>query len=173
MFVLLAGVSAGLMTSRKTQSALGAFLLQRGVWLIFIECVVVATAWSFAPWGIEQLDGRVGVPMQVIWVIGASMVVLAGAQFVGQRVCLIIGGAIVAGHNLLDPIWPATSGVLDTSHPLWVALHAQMAIASGSFTFLMVYPLLPWVGVMLLGTVSRPSSRKPRGGAMRDCSPGA
>jgi hypothetical protein len=38
-----------LMTSRKTPSALGAFLFKRGVWLIFIEWCVVATAWSFAP----------------------------------------------------------------------------------------------------------------------------
>ncbi len=34
VFVFLAGTSAGLMTSRKTQSALGAFLFKRGVWLI-------------------------------------------------------------------------------------------------------------------------------------------
>ena len=151
VFVFLAGTSAGMMTSRKTQSELGAFLLKRGLWLIVVEWFVIATAWSFAPWGIEQLDGRVGVVMQVIWAIGASMIVLAAAQFLGQRVCLMIGGAILVGHNLLDPIWPTTSGVFDTGHPLWVALHAQMATASGPFFFAMVYPLLPWTGVMLLG----------------------
>lgn len=156
VFVFLAGTSAGLMTSRKTQSALGAFLFKRGVWLIFIESSIVASAWSFAPWGIEQLDGRVGVVMQVIWAIGASMVVLAGTQFLGQRACLCIGGAILAGHNLLDQIWPATSGIFDLGHPWWVALHAQMAIASGPFFVVMVYPLLPWTGVMLLGYGAAP-----------------
>jgi uncharacterized membrane protein len=156
VFVFLAGTSAGLMTSRKTPSALGAFLFKRGVWLICIEWLVVATAWSFAPWGIEQLDGRVGVVMQVIWAIGASMVVLAGAQFLGQRACLIIGAAILVGHNLLDPIWPATSSIFDTGHPWWVALHAQMAIAIGPFFLVMVYPLLPWTGVMLLGYGTAP-----------------
>jgi uncharacterized membrane protein len=79
------------------------------------------------------------------------MIVLAGAQFLGQRVCLLFGGAILVGHNLLDPIWSATSGVFDTGHPAWVALHAQMAIPSGPFFVAMVYPLLPWAGVMLLG----------------------
>jgi uncharacterized membrane protein len=150
-----------LMTSRRTPSALGAFLLTRGMWLIFIEWFVVATAWSFAPWGIEQLDGRVGVAMQVIWAIGASMVVLSGAQFLGQRVCLIMGGAILVGHNLLDPVWPATGGVLDAGQPLWVALHAQMAFASGPFFFLVVYPLLPWIGVMLVGYGTAPLFREP------------
>ena len=161
LFVFLAGTSAGLMTSRRTRSALGTFLFKRGVWLILVEWFVIATAWSFAPWGIEQLDGRTGVVMQVIWAIGASMIVLAGAQFLGQRVCLIIGGAILAGHNLLDPIWPVTTGVFDTGHPWWVALHAQMGIPSGPFFFAMVYPLLPWAGVMLLGFGTAPLFQQP------------
>ena len=156
VFVFLAGTSAGLMTSRKTPSALGKFLFTRGLWLIVVECVVVATAWSFAPWGIEQLGGRVGVVMQVIWVIGASMVVLAGAQFLGQRVCLVIGVSIVLGHNLLDPIWPVTSGLFDAAHPVWVALHAQMRTDIGPFSFVWVYPLVPWIGVMLLGFGTAP-----------------
>ena len=151
VFVFLAGTSAGLMTARRSRSALGAFLFTRGIWLICVEWLVVATAWSFAPWGIEQLGGLVGVPMQVIWAIGASMVVLAGAQFLGPRACLVVGSAILVGHNLLDPLWPATSGPFDAGHPLWAALHAQMAIAIGPFLFAFVYPLLPWTGVMLLG----------------------
>lgn len=161
VFVFLAGTSAGLMASRKTQPALGAFLFKRGVWLICVEWFVVATAWSFAPGGIEQLGGRMGVVMQVIWAIGASMIVLAGVQFFGQRVCVVVGGAILVGHNLLDPIWPVTSGVFDTGHPWWVALHAQMAIASGPFFFAMVYPVLPWTGVMLLGYGTAPLFQEP------------
>jgi uncharacterized membrane protein len=160
-FVFLAGTSAGLMALRKTQSALAAFLFTRGVWLIFVELFVVATAWSFAPGGVEQLGGRVGLVMQVIWAIGASMVVLAGAQFLGQRVCLTIGAAIVVGHNLLDAVWPATGGVFDFGHPWWVAMHAQMAIAGGPFVFAMVYPLLPWTGVMLLGFGAAPLFLEP------------
>jgi len=151
VFVFLAGTSAGLMTSRRTPSALGAFLFTRGLWLIFVEVLIVATGWSFAPGGMEQLDGRVGVVMQVIWAIGASMVVLSGAQFLGQRACLAIGGAILVGHNLLDPTWPVTSGIFDANHPVWVALHAQMRTNVGPFSFFWVYPLLPWAGVMLLG----------------------
>ena len=151
VFVFLAGTSAGLMAARKTPSGLGAFLFKRGVWLVLIELVVVSTAWSFAPWGVAQLGGQVAIPMQVIWAIGGSMVVLAGAQFLGQRACLIAGGAIVVGHNLLDPIWPVTDGIFDVSHPLWIALHTQMAFAVGPFIFAFVYPLLPWIGVMLLG----------------------
>ncbi len=151
VFMFLAGTSAGLMAARKTPSELGRFLLTRGLWLVAIEATVVATAWTFAPWGLAALDGAVLVPMAVIWAIGASMVVLAGAQFLGARACLIGGALIVAGHNLLDPVWPATNGILDTMHPWWVALHAQMGIAAPPFLVVFVYPVLPWIGVMLLG----------------------
>ena len=151
VFVFLAGTSAGLMTARRTPSALGAFLFTRGVWLILIECSVVALAWSFAPLGVPQAGGAIVVPLGVIWVIGASMVVLAGAQYFGHRACLVIGAAMIVGHNLLDPIWPVTSGVFDVGQPLWVAMHAQMAIAIGPVLVGVVYPLVPWPGVMLLG----------------------
>ena len=151
VFVFLAGTSAGLMTARKTRSALGTFLLIRGLWLIVVELFVVATAWSFAPWGMEQVGGLVAVPMQVIWAIGASMIVLAGVQFLGQRVCLVIGGAIIAGHNLLDLVWPVTGGLFDTGSPAWTALHAQTGVVIGPFYLAFAYPLLPWIGVMLAG----------------------
>jgi uncharacterized membrane protein len=138
------------MMARKSPSALGAFLLKRGMWLILIEWLVISTAWTFAPWGTEQMRGLVLVPMQVIWAIGASMVVLAGAQFFGRRTCGIVGAAVLVGHNLLDPVWPATSA-FDESGPLWAALHSQVPYVVGPFYLVFVYPLLPWIGVMLLG----------------------
>jgi uncharacterized membrane protein len=156
VFVFLAGTSAGLMTARKTPTALGTFLLQRGLWLIFVECFVVATAWSFAPTGVEQLGGRIGIVLQVIWAIGASMIVLAGAQFLGQRICLLLGMAIVVGHNVLDATWPVTGGVFDASQPWWVLWHAQMSTPTGPLLLVFVYPLLPWIGVMLLGFGTAP-----------------
>jgi uncharacterized membrane protein len=151
-FVFLAGTSAGLMVARKSRSELGRFLLSRGAWLILIEALVIATAWTFSPLGMEELGGLVRVPMQVIFAIGASMVVLAGAQFLGRRTCACIGAAIVLGHNLLDPVWPQTS-LLDTSTggPLWAALHSQMTYLVGPILIRFTYPLLPWIGVLLLG----------------------
>ena len=153
-FVFLAGTSAGLMAGRRSPSWLGAFLLKRGIWLIVVEVVLISTAWSFAPLGVEQLGGLIPIPMQVIWAIGASMVVLAGAQFLGHRACLVIGLAIVFGHNLLDLVWPQTSAPPDavaTTGPLWAALHSQVHQVVGPFRFRFQYPLLPWTGVMLFG----------------------
>ena len=115
-----------------------------------VEILIVSTLGTFSPWGIAGAGGRVFISMQVIWAIGASMIVLSGLQWLGRRACFALGVAIVAGHNLLDPIWPA-SKLADQQWPLWVALHSQMAIQVGPFLFRFAYPLLAWIGVMALG----------------------
>ena len=149
-FVFLAGTSAGLMAARKTPMELAYFLLTRGLWLIVLEVLIISTAWTFAPTGVEGFGGRIYVALQVIWAIGASMIVLAGAQFLGRHACLAIGVAILLGHNLLDPFWPAASTTASTA-PLWAALHSRQLYEAGAFRIFFSYPLLPWIGVMLLG----------------------
>src|SRR3954463_10113470 len=104
VFVLLAGVSAGLMASRRRREELFRFLLTRGLWLIAVECVVVSTSATFAPEGIPEVGGATLIILQTIWAIGGSMVALSVAQWFGRRTCLILGLAIVCGHNLLDPV---------------------------------------------------------------------
>jgi uncharacterized membrane protein len=151
VFVFLAGTSAGLMVARRNPTELCRFLLTRGLWLIFVEVVLISTATTFAPGGIEQLGGKTLVLMQVIWAIGASMILLAFAQFLGRTTCLALGVLIVFGHNLLDGVWPASRNLLDMSPPLWAALRVPMSKPAGPFFFLFIYPLLPWLGVMLLG----------------------
>jgi uncharacterized membrane protein len=151
VFVFLAGTSAGLMAPRRSASDLGRFLFTRGLWLVFVECTIVALGWSFAPTGIAELGGAVLTPLQVIWAIGASMLVLSAVQRLGRPACLAIGMAIVAGHNLLDPVWPKPTDMFDLTQPSWAALHTQISWVIGPFLVVNVYPLLPWVGVMLLG----------------------
>jgi uncharacterized membrane protein len=151
VFVLLAGTSAGLMAARKSSPDLCKFLLSRGLWLIFVEIFILSTAVTFAPGGIEQLGGRTFAFMQVLWAIGGSMVILAFVQFLGRTTCLVLGAIIVLGHNALDGHWPTSQGLFDTSPPLWAALHVPMSQVAGPFQFVLLYPLLPWLGVMLLG----------------------
>jgi uncharacterized membrane protein len=150
VFVLLAGVSAGLMMARKAPAGLSRTLFTRGLWLVLVEWFVVSTLTTFSPGGIAEVGGQMLVPMQVIWAIGVSMMVLSGAQLMGRRACLVIGLAIVAGHNLLDPLWPRTQ-LFDQNWPAWAALHSQMSLSIGPFLFVFVYPVLTWIGVMLLG----------------------
>ncbi len=150
VFIFLAGTSAGLMAGRKSPGELGAFLVKRGLWLIFVEITLVSTAWTFAPLGLEQLGGGIAVFLQVIWAIGASMIVLGAAQFLGARFCLLAGAVIVLGHNALDGLWPPPELFSGSSSPL-ALLFFQGSYAMPPFFVAVVYPLAAWVGVMLLG----------------------
>lgn len=150
VFVMSAGVSAGLMTTRRSPQELMAFLAKRGLWLLFVELAIISTAFTFSPLGIPQMGGKILIPMQVIWAIGASMLVLSVVQLTGRRVTLAIGLAIVLGHNALDWFWPVSSSQ-NAGLPLWVALHGSMSRIVGPFRLVVAYPILPWIGVMLTG----------------------
>jgi uncharacterized membrane protein len=137
-FILLAGVSAYLMSQRLTVPELRRFLITRGLWIIFLEMTVVLFGWTF------QVDYRDGLYLQVMWAIGASMVVLAAVvQLAPVTVCVIALG-MIAGHNLLDGIEPSSFGAWA---PLWNLLHVRGSLPFGWVS----YPLIPWVGVMMLG----------------------
>ena len=138
-FVLLAGVSAYLMGRRTTRAALTRALVTRGLWLIALEWTVVNFAWQF------NFRYEMGLVMQVIWVIGASMVLLGllvrlPAMWVGA-----IGLAICAGHNLFDSVSPDALGSWGW---LWKVLHVQAGPTGIAFVH---YPLVPWVGLMAVG----------------------
>jgi uncharacterized membrane protein len=149
-FVFLAGTSAGLMSARKSRSELGAFLVKRGLWLIFVEVAIISTSFTFAPLGITELGGATLILLQVIWAIGASMVLLGAAQFLGARPCLYLGILILLGHNSLDTLWPEPN--LQAGDSLLIALlFYQGSYLVGPFFIMTAYPLLAWFGVMLLG----------------------
>ncbi len=153
VFVFLAGASAWIAGTRRTRGELARFLLSRGAWLILIEMTVISLAWYFSSrW-------TMGAAAQVIWVIGASMILLAGLIYLPLAAVAAFGLTLVLGHNLLDGIQPAAFGALA---PLWHVLHVPGPL--GVVPVFMLYPLIPWVGVMALGYVAGPAvfSQDPR-----------
>lgn len=143
VFVFLAGVSAWLY--RKNTGAgdaeLRRFLISRGAWLVVAEFLLINPLWPL--W----IDGY--VVGQVIWAIGWSMVVLGLALPLGRRAIGMLGLLIVFGHNLLDGISAEAAGALS---PLWMFLHEEglVELAEGWHLYI-VYPVLPWIGVMMTG----------------------
>jgi len=136
-FVLLAGMSAFLQgQAGKGRGALARFLVSRGLWLIFLEMVLLNYGWNFTIYGFG---------LQVIWALGVGMIALAGLIWLPRGAVLAIGVAICAGHNLLDPVRPADLG---PAAPLWVMLHEGGPTLTA---FFIVYPVLPWIGVMARG----------------------
>src|SRR4026207_1331710 len=73
VFGFLAGTGAYLQYARgKSKKQLSWFLVTRGLWLIVLEVTIVKFGVTFS------LDYRFVGFLQVIWVIGVSMIVLAG-----------------------------------------------------------------------------------------------
>jgi uncharacterized membrane protein len=138
-FILLAGVSAYLMSRRTTKPALTRSLVTRGLWLIVLEWTVVTYAWTFS------FRYEMGAILQVIWAIGVSMIVLGLLVRLPVRVVGAIGLAICVGHNLLDSVPPEAFGEFAW---LWKVLHVKAGPTGIAFIY---YPLVPWVGLMAVG----------------------
>jgi len=143
-FVFLAGTSAFLYQARRRSRAeVSRFLLTRGLLLVVLELTVVRWAWTFNFSYTELLF------VQVIWVLGVSMIVLAGLIYLPLRAVAAVGVAMILGHNLLDGVTPQSLGAWG---PLWALLHVQTAIPlGGGRVFVVIYPLIPWIGVMAAG----------------------
>lgn len=155
-FVFLAGVSVYLQQQRgKPKGALSWLLITRGVWLIVLEFTVVNAGLSF------HLDATFWGAAQVIWVIGVSMIVLAGLIWLPLTVTLVFGLALIAGHNAFDAYHVAPWGGPGTPVPsagvwIWTVLHQPGMLpltSAGTPMFFVLYPLVPWVGVMAVGYV--------------------
>lgn len=146
IFVFLSGTSAYLQSLRKTKKELGTFLLKRGCWLIAVEWTIVAFAWTFNP-------AYHFIPFQVIWAIGISMVILGLLVLLRLplKMILVLGVLIVSGHNLLDFI-ERSQGFKANFY--WdIAHHGMFAVynIAGSHNAIIVYPFLPWAGLMMIG----------------------
>lgn len=142
VFVFLSGTSAFLSGRRKTKNELASFLFTRGLWLVFVEVAIFNLFLTFDP-------TYSFIAVQVLWVIGFSMIILAGMIYLPVSVIFITGLIIVCGHNFLD--------VFDVARPAsppvwWGFLHQQSFYPYGhNRIFAFLYPLIPWPGVMMLG----------------------
>ena len=154
VFSFLAGTGAFLATSRgKSVQQVSWFFFTRGLWLLFLEITVIGFAWTFVPWTAGS----------VIWILGWSMVLMAGIVRLPPRWIAVFGAGMVATHNLLDRVSPASFGKLAW---VWMLLHSPGEIqVTSHFTFRVLYVLIPWVGVMAAGfafgaLLLRPDRRK-------------
>jgi len=141
IFMLLAGTSAYLIGQKKTKSELSVFLVKRGLWLIFLEMIVVNFGWNF----------NITFPMFffiTIWALGVSMIVLAALIYLPKKLILGICILIVAGHNLLDNIHVAGNSLSAFG---WSVLHDQQFFTWHKEILLVGYPIIPLVAIMPLG----------------------
>ena len=144
-FVFLAGTGAYFQELRgKPKSDLSRFLVTRGLWLVALELTFLRVAIFFT------VDYAVFLAfLQVIWVIGVSMIVLAALIHLPLKAVLYGALGVIALHNLLDgvQVTGAWSG-------LWKILHQPGLVSpfgTPGPTALVLYPLIPWIAVMAAG----------------------
>lgn len=137
-FSFLAGLSAFIVGKGKTTTELSSFLLKRGLWLVFVELVIMDFGWCF------DITFR-SIMFQVIWILGISMIFLAGLIYLPKKIILIFSWVLIFGHNLLDNIH------FDNSI-LWTFLHERKPfLTTPDHIFRVGYSIIPWVAVMSLG----------------------
>jgi uncharacterized membrane protein len=148
-FVFLTGLGAWLYAnpaSGEPRSPAG-FLIKRGLLLIVLELTVINFAWA------GDMPPKT-LWLQVIWAIGISMVALGLMSGLPRWLLGALGFAIVFGHNLLTPV------SFPPGHPLfaiWTILHERaFLVPEGALKVKVTYPVLPWIGVILVGYFAGP-----------------
>lgn len=137
-FFLLMGTGAYLSLRKRSRSELAAFLITRGLWLIFVEVVLMRC------FGLQfNFDYHVTL-LTVLWALGWAMIGLAVLLALPTRWIAAVGIVMIAAHNLLDHV--------PTANSLWLILHRPGVVLSmpGHIVFV-AYPLIPWIGVTAAG----------------------
>ena len=138
-FVFLAGTALALSVEKRrrageTAGALDRFIVTRGLVIAALDPLWMSPV--FVPGAIL---------LQVLYAIGGSLVLMAALRRLGAGTLLAIGLVLLAGGEAL------------TGLALWLVggsptLPVALLLTGGQFGWLIVaYPLLPWLGIMLLG----------------------
>ena len=146
-FIFLAGLSAYLYGRWRSAGELSRFLLIRGLWLILLDLTLIKFGWRF---DVDLYRLTAGV----IFVIGASMVALAALIWLPRWAIAAVALIMLVGHNLLDGIKAEEFGGASW---VWHVLHEPGLVPLGDGASLYVlYPLIPWIGVMAAGYLLGP-----------------
>ena len=138
VFFLLTGTGAYLSLRKKSKRELSRFLFTRGLWLIFLELVVVRCfGWQF------NFDYRVTI-LNVLWALGWAMIVLPALVYLPAWAVAAFGVVMIATHNLFDSV--------ESSRWIWFLLHSPNFIVNQpEHVVFVAYALVPWVGVTAAG----------------------
>jgi uncharacterized membrane protein len=145
-FVFLSGVSAFLsMKSKHDLPAARKFLLTRGLWLIVLEFTLI----SFGIW----FDIHVSIFFfNVIATIGFGFIILSLLLKATPTTIGIIGLSIICLHNL-SLLVPGTDPSLFKKIVMSFFAPGAFPLGGGRL-FIMGYPPIPWLGIMLVGFAS-------------------
>lgn len=137
-FIFLAGASIAISNFQQRQQGINEAviereLLLRGAFITLIDLCLFSLV--------------SGKPIfQVLYAIGISMMLMAPLQRLGIRMALLLSLLIIVGSELLLMIlWQPGIEI-----PFWLAITFAPVFGEA---YTVLYPALPWLGIMLLGWV--------------------
>jgi uncharacterized membrane protein len=149
-FVFLAGASLALSVTRRLRDRIPSAVLDRDILIRGALLIVLDLVWMGWMW-------RLGLPIQlgVLYAIGASMIAMIPLRRLPPAAVGCLGVLVMAGGE-------AVTGLVDPGTTL-----AAATLAGGQIgPILFFYPVLPWMGFLLLGwavgmRLARPASCAP------------
>jgi uncharacterized membrane protein len=144
-FVFFAGTGIFLYEQKLNDPrALTRYLLTRGLWLIFLELIVIRFFWEF------NLDLSRFILAGVIWMLGCCMILMSALIKLPFKAILVSGLVLAFGQQLFHYVPAAFPGTLQEPvayfwnffYPTGLAYTERIAI---------LYVLIPWIGVMAIG----------------------
>ncbi len=109
--------------------------------MVFLDLTIITFGWNF--------DLSYLTFLNVVWAIGVSMIVLAALIQLPMPAIIGFGVFMVVGHNLLDGV--SSDNMSGAWALIWQILHEQGFVELPLIRYFVIYPLIPWFGVMALG----------------------
>lgn len=143
-FVTLAGVALAISSESRrakgeSDKSIGRHILYRGLLIFALEVVWMSPV---------MMEGFGRYLFQVLYAIGMSLVCMSVLRRLGDRALAMLGVALALGSELL--LRGLTSAGVTRTIP-------SAVLVSGGFffdwKFIVAYPLLPWLSMMILGWV--------------------
>jgi uncharacterized membrane protein len=135
VFVLLAGCSAFLRGQRRSRADMSSYLATRGLLLLALEATWISFCWQF---------GYQVIILQVLWALGMGMILLSLLVWLPLPAVALAAALLVLPHNALDGV--------HFGGFLWQVWHDGGFTPLGqSFGVVVVYPLMPWLGLIAAG----------------------
>lgn len=158
-FVFFAGTGAFLHGAKLgDRGKLARFLASRGLWLVLLELTLLRFAWTFNfDYAHYSLAG-------VIWMLGWCMVLLAGIIYLPVWAIATFGMVTIVAHPVLYPLMGAVhaadGSVLDALFKV-LYLGEGFDVGKGGPPLLVLFVIIPWIGVMVAGYAFGPVMRWP------------
>ena len=159
-FAFLAGTGAFLHGRKlNDRRALGKYLAIRGAILVVLELTYLREAWTF------NLDFAHYNLAGVIWMLGWCMILMGAMVQLAPAVVGVVGIVLMVGQDVFNTIGPSLPSAIGK----FLYLGGAVELGANGPPILILYVIVPWIGVMAAGYWFGTVMLRPPGERQRFC----